>query len=84
MAYDKIIDSIQLNNNLTSIANAIREKNGVNETIAFPSGFINKIQDIPYYNENGLIDCNYNENGQFSATVLNNTFSSYTTEANNK
>lgn len=43
MAVDKLIDSTQLNNNLTSVANAIRSKTGGNQQLSFPTGFINEI-----------------------------------------
>lgn len=44
MAYDKIVDSVQLDTNLTAIANAIREKNGTSAQIPFPDGFVAAIQ----------------------------------------
>lgn len=46
MAYDKVVDSNALNANLTSIANAIREKAGVEDTFAFPAGFVEAIAGI--------------------------------------
>lgn len=46
MAYDKIVDSVQLDANLTSIANAIREKNGTSEQISFPDGFVTAINAL--------------------------------------
>lgn len=47
MAVDKRIDSVQLDSDLTSIANAIRAKGGQTGEIVFPSGFISEIQAIP-------------------------------------
>ena len=47
MAYDKIVDSTQLNSDLTSVANAIRTKGETSETLAFPSGFVTAIAAIP-------------------------------------
>lgn len=79
MAYDKMINSVQLNNNLTSIANTIREKSNTNNSMSFPDDFITNIQNIPYYTEDGFIDGDYGEEGRFSATILNNTFSNFTT-----
>lgn len=46
MAYDKIVDSVQLDANLTSIANAIRGKNGTSEQISFPDGFVTAINAL--------------------------------------
>ena len=46
MAYDKIVDSVQLDVNLTSIANAIRGKNGTSEQISFPDGFVTAINAL--------------------------------------
>lgn len=45
MAYDKIIDSEQLNSSLFSIANAIREKTGENSSLQFPDGFTEAIEN---------------------------------------
>ena len=46
MALDKLVDSTQLDNNLTSIANAIRAKTGSTATLAFPAGFTTEITAI--------------------------------------
>ena len=42
----KVINSTQLNTDLTSIANAIRTKGGTNALLVFPSGFVNAINNI--------------------------------------
>lgn len=47
MAVDKLVDSTQLNADLTSVANAIRTKGGTSAQLAFPSGFVSAIGDIP-------------------------------------
>lgn len=47
MAVDKLVDSTQLDSDLTSIANAIRTKGGTSSQLAFPSGFVSAIGDIP-------------------------------------
>ena len=47
MAVDKLVDSTQLNTNLTNIANAIRTKGGTSAQIAFPGGFVSAIVAIP-------------------------------------
>lgn len=47
MAYDKAIDSAQLDADLTSVANAIRTKGGTSASLAFPAGFVSAIDAIP-------------------------------------
>lgn len=46
MAVDKLVDSTQLNADLTSIANAIRTKGSTSAQLAFPSGFVSAINDL--------------------------------------
>ena len=46
MALDKLVDSSQLNADLTSIANAIRTKSGTSAQLAFPADFVSAIQAI--------------------------------------
>lgn len=47
MAVDKLVDSSQLNSDLTSVANAIRTKGGTSAQLAFPAGFVSAIEAIP-------------------------------------
>ena len=47
MAVDKLVDSTQLDADLTSVANAIRAKSGGSSQLAFPSGFVSEIGNIP-------------------------------------
>lgn len=47
MAVDKLVDSSQLDTDLTSVANAIRTKGGTSASLAFPSGFVTAIGAIP-------------------------------------
>lgn len=47
MAVDKLVDSTQLNADLTSVANAIRTKGGTSAQLAFPAGFVSAIDAIP-------------------------------------
>ena len=47
MAVDKLVDSSQLDADLTSVANAIRAKGGTSASLAFPSGFVSAIGNIP-------------------------------------
>lgn len=46
MAYDKVVDSAQLDANLTAVADAIRTKGGTDAQLAFPSGFVSAVQAI--------------------------------------
>ena len=46
MGADKLVDSVKLNNDLTSIANAIRTKGGTSAQLAFPTGFVSAIGNI--------------------------------------
>lgn len=46
MAVDKLVDSTQLDADLTSIANAIRTKGGTSAQLSFPSGFVTAIGNI--------------------------------------
>ncbi|MBR3474226.1 MAG: hypothetical protein IKH34_04065 [Oscillospiraceae bacterium] len=46
MALDKMVDSTQLDSDLTSVANAIRAKSGGSGQLAFPTGFVSEIQGI--------------------------------------
>lgn len=47
MALDKLVDSTQLDSDLTSVANAIRTKGGTSAQLAFPAGFVSAIGAIP-------------------------------------
>lgn len=47
MAVDKLVDSTQLDTDLTSVADAIRTKGGTSASLAFPSGFVSAINAIP-------------------------------------
>lgn len=46
MAVDKLVDSTQLDADLTSVANAIRTKGGTSAQMAFPAGFVSAVEDI--------------------------------------
>jgi hypothetical protein len=47
MAVDKLVDSTQLDADLTSVANAIRAKGGTSAQLAFPAGFVSAVEAIP-------------------------------------
>lgn len=46
MAVDKLVDSAQLDNDLTAVANAIRTKGGTSAQLAFPNGFVSAVEAI--------------------------------------
>ena len=46
MAYDKVVDSAQLDADLASVASKIKEKAGVTEGIAWPQGFLDALSGI--------------------------------------
>ena len=46
MAVDKLVDSAQLDADLSSVADAIRAKSGSNGSLSFPSGFVDAIDAI--------------------------------------
>lgn len=46
MAVDKLVDSTQLDADLTSVANAIRTKGGTSSPLTFPQGFVDAIDAI--------------------------------------
>ena len=46
MALDKLVDSTQLNTDLTAVANAIRTKGGTSAQLAFPAGFVDAVEAI--------------------------------------
>lgn len=46
MAVDKLVDSTQLDADLTSVANAIRTKGGTSAQLAFPAGFVSAVEAI--------------------------------------
>lgn len=47
MALDALVDSVQLDADLTSVANAIRTKGGTSASLAFPADFVSAIAAIP-------------------------------------
>lgn len=46
MSVDKLVDSTQLNSDLTSVANAIRTRGGTSAQLSFPNEFISAVQNI--------------------------------------
>lgn len=47
MAFDKVIDSVKLDTDLTAVADSIRAKSGTAESLTFPEGFKSAIDNIP-------------------------------------
>ena len=72
MAEDKLVDSTQLDADLTSVANAIRTKGGTSVQMTFPSGFISAINNIP--TGGGGYSCTNLLNGvEFTPGYINNS-----------
>ena len=70
MAVDKLVDSAQLDTDLTAVANAIRTKGGTSASLTFPNGFVDAIDDIE---TGGGTD--------YLAQATNNTLTSYSSDA---
>ena len=67
---DKLVDSTQLDSDLTAVANAIRTKTGGSGQLSFPSGFVSGIGGI---NGGGggsatLVEKSINANGTYNAS----------------
>lgn len=80
MAVDKLVDSTQLDADLTSVANAIRAKSGGSGSLAFPSGFVSEIGNIP---SGGSIDWDGYEKGTWptGAATLSSSITSIRSNA---
>lgn len=79
MAVDKLVDSTQLDADLTSVANAIRTKGGTSAALAFPADFVSAIAAIPSGGGsvqtgtvagNGSVDITIPVNGTVSAIIV--------------
>ncbi|MBP5720416.1 MAG: leucine-rich repeat protein [Bacteroidales bacterium] len=87
MALDKLVDSTQLDADLTSVANAIRTKGGTSADLEFPSGFVTAIGNIS--GGGGGIDMptitvTWNDNWDTIVSVVcDKTFSECETYCNN-
>ncbi len=55
MAVDKLVDSTQLDADLTSVADAIRTKSGTSAQLAFPAGFVSAVEAIEAGGEDFLV-----------------------------
>lgn len=67
MAVDKLVDSTQLDADLTSVANAIRAKSGGSNSLAFPSEFITEIASIPTGSSVQVDPLSVTQNGTYTA-----------------
>ncbi|MBR5094440.1 MAG: hypothetical protein IK095_05045 [Oscillospiraceae bacterium] len=82
MSVDKLVDSTQLDADLTSVADAIRAKSGGSTQLAFPAGFVSEIQAIPgggdevFFSTQGYM---YVEEIDFPATVTDLKMNFYNT-----
>lgn len=56
---------------LTSVANAIRTKGGTSEGLSFPDGFVSAVQNIPTGGGSVLITKSITENGTYNASADN-------------
>lgn len=68
MAIDKLVDSSQLDADLTSIANAIRAKGGTSAQLTFPNEFVTAINAISGGGGSTLVTKTITENGTYTAT----------------
>lgn len=68
MAVDKLVDSAQLDADLTSVANAIRTKGGTSSQMAFPAGFVSAVQAIPSGGITPTGTKSITENGTYDVT----------------
>lgn len=68
MAIDKLVDSSQLDTDLTSIANAIRAKGGTSAQLTFPNEFVTAINAISGGGGSTLVTKTITENGTYTAS----------------
>lgn len=77
MSLDKLVDSTQLDADLTSVANAIRTKGGTSAQLAFPADFVSAIDAISGGSggTSGSVDSDYVTIEWEIVTVGSNTIS---------
>ena len=75
MAVDKLVDSTQLDSDLTSVADAIRAKSGGSGQLAFPAGFVSEIGSIP----SGETYLMAPKTGQYYVPKIEQTLTGYVT-----
>lgn len=59
----KAVDATQLDGDLTSVANAIRQKGGTSAALSFPAGFVSAVQAIPTPKQEQTKTVNISQNG---------------------
>lgn len=69
MSVDKLVDSTQLDADLTSVANAIRTKGGTSASLAFPADFVSAIAAIPTGGGSGITVISGSITGNGSNTI---------------
>ena len=67
MAYDKVIDSAELDAELTSVADAIRTKSGTTGKLTFPDGFVSAVEEIQTESSPKIQPLSITENGTYEA-----------------
>ena len=67
---NKLVDATQLDADLTSIADAIRESGGLSRNLTFPGDFVTAIENIPGGGAT-LIEKNITQNGTYVASLDN-------------
>lgn len=72
-------DYIVNSNDMIDIANAIRSKTGETNLLTFPDGFINNIENIQNYIDDGFIDVVINDTNHFIGTMRNNSLINFST-----
>jgi hypothetical protein len=83
MAVDKLVDSAQLESDLTDIADAIRAKTGKSASMEFPTEFVSEIgsisgggtvaveeKDVTFYDYDGTPVASYTESEAYALTAL--------------
>ncbi len=68
MSADKLVDSTQLDTDLTSVANAIRTKGGTSASLTFPSDFVSAINAISSGGGSTLTIKSITANGTYNAS----------------
>lgn len=70
MSLDKLVDSTQLDTDLTAVADAIRAKSGGSAQLAFPAGFVSEIGNIPSGGgATEIASGTYTGDGDYRATI---------------
>lgn len=88
MAVDKLVDSTQLDADLTAVANAIRTKGGTSAQMAFPAGFVSAVEAIETGGgadldlQTALISGIFDKDYEISGTTIGRAFANCVGEYN--